>query len=227
MLHARDCADFEEGRRKVRRMPEAFPVFQETDYSWQLFTVLLQGQFILLGKDNMTVGCHTIPLMDISYWLELFCWDHIEETGMSQPSCHWSIRGRMFVVHRGFSSLCSYLGLGLMSARLAILGGVEGKPCKLWVLKSWLWAESALLCCRERGHLSPSHWSEGAWVVCKFLSPWLIVFETNTDGDTSRSQKTWILANLRGCVALKPRLVLRDALLSMWYRKEQGWGWGC
>lgn len=146
--------------------------------------------------------------MDISYWLELFCWDHIEETGMSQPSCHWSIRGRMFVVHRGFSSLCSYLGLGLMSARLAILGGVEGKPCKLWVLKSWLWAESALLCCRERGHLSPSHWSEGAWVVCKFLSPWLIVFETNTDGDTSRSQKTWILANLRGCVALKPRLCL-------------------
>lgn len=40
--------------------------------------MLFQGEIIPLGKDNITVGCHTVPLMH-----EPFCWDHIEEAGTS------------------------------------------------------------------------------------------------------------------------------------------------
>lgn len=118
---------------------------------------------------------------------------HLAWTSILQPGCQW----KNVCCSQRLLSLCSYLGLGLMSARLAILGGVEGKPCKLWVLlKSWLWARGP--CCVGRSCLSPSHGAQSSWVVCGLLSPCLDALETNAGGDTARSQETWILASFWG-----------------------------
>uniref|UniRef100_A0A8B9ST99 nucleoside diphosphate phosphatase n=1 Tax=Anas platyrhynchos TaxID=8839 RepID=A0A8B9ST99_ANAPL len=61
---------------------------------------------------------------------------HTEATLQTSPAGHTTSFQMFNSTYKLYSY--SYLGLGLMSARLAILGGVEGKPCKF---------RSALHCC--------------------------------------------------------------------------------
>lgn len=66
------------------------------------------------------------------------------------PSRRWQANP-----HPGLS-LHSYLGLGLMSARLAILGGAEGKPGKWNAILRALLAQQAWGVLWEWSPLSPS-----------------------------------------------------------------------
>lgn len=52
---------------------------------------------------------------------------------------------------------------------------------------------------------------------CGLLSPWLSAFETSAGGDAARSQKTWVLASLRGGGhgTSEPWLGLEGALLRL------------
>lgn len=167
----------------------------------------------------MRAGCHTVPLMCTSCWLEPLCPGCVEETGMSQLGCQWSVRGRMSCSQRLFS-LCSYLGLGLMSARLAILGGVEGKPCKLWaVLRSWFWAQGVQSCDGGRSSVCPSHWALVTVAGCIWDECRRWHWEIPGDLDSCQPQLGG------GYGTSKPWLGCEGALLRLQDSVEQGWGW--
>lgn len=113
-----------------------------------------------------------------------------------------------------------------MSARLAILGGVEGKPCKLRALfKSWLWAQSALHCCGGKRVVCtlPTGLKVPEWYVHSCHHSWVCL---------RQMQEVMLLDPRRhGCLpawgrrgTLEPWLGLRGALLRMWDSWKQDWG---
>lgn len=146
VLHAGVWAAIEESRStqwgtRSRDREMALPVLQEPNYSWPLLPDLFQREIILLDKVIWEWLSHCSP-----HVCELLTWATLPQLCRGD----WHVLARLSVecqrkdicCSQRLFSLCSYLGLGLMSARLAILGGVEGKPCKSWaVLRCWFCAQ--------------------------------------------------------------------------------------
>lgn len=167
----------------------------------------------------MRAGCHTVPLICINCWLEPLCHGCLEETGMSQLSCQWSIRGRMSVAHRGFSPFAVTWDLGWCQQGLPFWEELRENHVSYG--QSSDPGSELRICSPGVGwgavYPLPTGLKVPEWPVG--LSPWLGVFEMNTGGGTDRSQETWILASLRlqvGC---------GGALLRLQDSMEQGWRW--
>jgi len=102
VLYTRGCAAFEEGRRNVRQMPSTFPVLQEPDYRWSYCLGFFRERLSFWVRAIQEWVVTLFPLCALAADSSCFCWDCVEEAGMSQQSSQWRLRGRMFVVHGGF-----------------------------------------------------------------------------------------------------------------------------